>query len=248
METPDGHAVDHGTQFAVWVADGRSDFEVLSGEISVHHPSGDSRRLGHSEQVTLNKAGLKAGDLSPELGNLPSVQSLRLNTDGREASVIRSNQHISRLHPDFLMVKRSSLIPAYDRRAIFGFDLAPLENREVRNARLQLNLTPCGLGFASRLPELSRFAVYGIPTDGFNWGDQPGELLAHFSVPRAQQSGSFTITGQALADFLNAADNTVTFLLLRETDEVQGNGLVHAFASSRNSQAAGPTLAIDLAR
>ena len=40
METPDGDAIDHGTLFAVSVDEKESNsaFEVLEGEITVHHP------------------------------------------------------------------------------------------------------------------------------------------------------------------------------------------------------------------
>ncbi|MFT5130186.1 MAG: hypothetical protein ACI8W8_003815 [Rhodothermales bacterium] len=248
METPDGHAVDHGTQFAVSVADGRSDFEVLSGEISVHYPGGHSRHLTDDQQISLDKSGVLTRSANPEVGDLPGIsQSLRLGTDGREATLIRSSRHISRLHTDFLMAKRSSRLPEYDRRSLFGFDLAELADRELRNARLHLNLLPCGLGFATRLPETSRFAVYGIPADGFSWDAQPGTFLARFEIPRGQPSGSFTLASPQLSAVVREARGTITFLLLRETDEAQGNGLVHAFASSRNSQAAGPTLELDLA-
>jgi hypothetical protein len=248
MKTPDGHAVDHGTQFAVSVADGRSDFEVLSGEISVHHLDGASRHLTDDQQISLDESGVLTRAVAPEVGELPGVsESLRLGTSGREATLIRSSKHISRLHADFLMAKRSSLLPGYDRRAMFGFDLSELPGRELRNARLHLNLLPCGLGFASRLPEISRFAIYGIPADGFSWDADPGTLLLRFEIPRSQTTGSFVLDSPELSAFVRDAVETVTFVLLRETDESKGNGLVHAFASSRNSQAAGPTLELDLA-
>jgi hypothetical protein len=263
MDTPHGYAVDHGTQFSVSVDPGRekSAFEVLSGEISVHHPDSDSvQRLHDAEGVLVQSSGLSPLSQGREDGILPArTKALRLGTEGREITVIRSDLHADKLHPDFLMAKRSSIVDAYDRRSLFGFDLSAVKDLPLVSARLYLNQVPCGLGFAARLPEESIFAVYGIatgegvswPVDALKWGDAPqpasGTLLGKFAISRGHQSGIFGPDSPELVAFLeaNRAAGEVQFLLVRETDESEGNGLVHAFASSRHPVTTGPTLELN---
>jgi hypothetical protein len=72
--------------------------------------------------------------------------------------------------------------------------------------------------------------------------DQVREL-GRFTIPRGIQTGSFGIEGEALEAFLNEDGNRrATLLIVRETSETRGGGLVHAFASSRHPSLAPPTL------
>lgn len=259
LETPGSHAVDHGTRFAVSVDEEArtSAFEVLSGEISVHHPgSGESVRLSERESILAQGEGLLRGGQEPgEKGRLPGISTgLRLATSGREATVIRNGEHEDRIHPDFLMAKRSSFLPGYDRRSVFAFDLADVDGGEVEGVRLRLNLVPCGLGFAARLPEESKFSLYGIVGRGefrnLRWEEAPqpeeGTPVGTFTIPRSRRTGNFSVESDALTRFVRAhAGEPVTFLLVRDTDEAMGNGLVHAFASSRHPEASGPILEIN---
>ena len=74
METPEGYAVDYGTKFAVRVNrdEQLSDFEILEGEIVVHHPKTD-------EQVRLTGQG-KAASVSPQTRGILSALVMPLGS------------------------------------------------------------------------------------------------------------------------------------------------------------------------
>lgn len=256
METPDGYAVDHGTQFAVVVDESgkNSTFEVLSGEISVHHPpSGEALHLFENESAHAAKKGIARHDNDAEIGNLPEQPpGIRLNPTGPEVTVIRDPELVDKIHPDFLMAKHSSFLSGYDRRSIFSFNLSEIKTAEIESAKLRLILVPCGIGFAARLPETSQFSIYGTTanvTGSVDWQSAPkpedATPLGSFSISRGQRTGSFGIETPELLNFLKAnRDRTVTFILTRDTDEAKGNGMVHAFASSSHPEASGPSLEI----
>lgn len=261
LETPGGYVVDHGTQFAVNVAEskGRADFEVIDGEISVYlSTTGEEVRLTDRQSASISEQTITSFDgHMPEkaLEQAPSV--LRIGTDGRAASVIRNNKRKKRIHPDMLTVKRSPS-EDWDRRSFFEFDLSKVDLESVETARLRLNLVPSGIGFKTRLPKINRFAVYGLTNDdkeGWEieslWEDSPmpedGKLLGTFDIPRSQQRGSFGITNGKLLDFLKAKasrSQPVTLILVRETGQIDGEGpgLVHAFANDSHPEASGPML------
>ena len=126
----------------------------------------------------------------------------------------------------------------------------------VKSARLRLNLVPSGIGFATRLPKINRFAVYGLTNEAkrdwvieSRWEDAPGAedgvLLGTFEIPRSVQRGSFGIENETLLDFLKTRNvGPVTLILIRETGQIagEGPGLVHAFASDSHPEASGPIL------
>jgi len=258
LVTPDGYAVDYGTRFSVNVDDAtrRSDFEVLSGEISVHHPGTDEEVYLTDRQATsLTQGGLEKWD-----GMMPEEQlervgaRVRIGTGGRSTSIIRNDEREEFLHEDFLMAKQSKDTAGHDRRALFAFDISEVDWRAVGAARVRLNLIPCGLGFRAHLPKVNCFAIYGIRGDeakrwriGSSWEAAPtpddGVLLGRFEVPRSVMTGTFGIDSAELFDFLKTHDDdTVTLLLVRETTELEGRGLVHAFASDTHPEASGPLL------
>lgn len=257
LETPQGYAVDHGTSFAVSIGkeDGEASFEVLDGEISLHSPGGEALYLKESEAASLVSGAIVKADGPLEEGILAqSHQGIRIETLGKTASAIRSNEH-QYLHPDFLMVKKSkNRMDQYDRSAVLAFSMAVQDLEKATGAKLRLNLVPCGLGYASRLPKFNRFAIYGLPRDSeFTWGEElqwkdlpwikHATLLGNFEVPRSQERGAFTVETQELLQFLKAhPGRDVTFRIVRETSELQGSGLVHAFASDSHPEASGPTL------
>ncbi len=264
IDTPDGFAVDHGTQFAVSVDETtrKSAFEVLSGEISVHHPpTGEVVLLGERERAFVRATGLETSSVLREEGELPAISgAVRLQTLGQEISVIRSDQRDEFLHPDFLMAKRGTILPGFDRRSLFGFRIPETTGRGLAAARLRLNLVPCGLGYASRLPTTSVFAVYGVPDPSMlpdqwsaralKWEEVPpveaAVFLGRFEISRGQRTGGFGIDTPALAEFAaSRGGGDAVFLLVRESDEAEGNGLVHAFAGSRHPEASGPVLELE---
>ncbi len=263
MESPDAFAVDHGTQFAMSVsASGQSTaFEVLSGEISVHHESsGDVIRLNDRQTAAVTADGIKKLDGSIPEGTLAQPENtLRLKSDGLEVSIVRDDERSVRLHEHMLMLKTSEVHPQYDRRAVFGFSLSGIDLVSVQSASLRLNLIPTGLGFATRLAEVNTFTIYALPdefTDDWNpealrWDNVPDlkncHLVGTFEIPRSRQRGSFRVETPELLDALKTANSDkVTFLAVRQTPELQPVGLVHAFASSTHPEASGPSLELSL--
>ncbi|MFG0266832.1 MAG: FecR domain-containing protein [Rhodopirellula sp. JB055] len=263
VETPGGFAVDHGTQFAVAVKESTqtSDFEVLQGEISVHHPaSGKEVHLFDEEFASLSDRVLTTQtEPSPEQeydqSDADRPRMVRVGTEGRCDYVIRNNRRGKWIHPEMLMVKKADS-RKWDMRAFFSMDINSVDFKAVRSARLRLNQVPSGKGFASRLPKLNSFAIYGVTNPSKEtwendptWEDAPsiqdGILLGRFEIPRSQQIGTFGIQSDALLQFLqDDSDGRVTFVLVRESGLVEGTdrGLVHAFANDSHPEVSGPLL------
>lgn len=203
VETPDGHAIDHGTRFVVQTDEARNgvDFEVLEGMISVHHrASGAVVPLEDAEAARLTNRGIEslAEFPSRRLGSPPKPSVRRVRTHGRETSIVRIDTDEARkklLDSDLLMVKKDltrtifteSHVAHYarDRRSLIGFPLDGVDPSHITGARMVLNLVPTGLGFASSLPATCAFEVYGIrddpsleawPTEDLRWKDAPGSI------------------------------------------------------------------------
>jgi hypothetical protein len=267
VETPGGYAVDHGTQFAVSVNESTqtSDFEVLQGEISVHHPaSGKEVRLFDEEFASLSDDVLSthlelSSEQEYEQSNAAAPRLIRVGTDGRTDYVIRNNRRGKWIHSEMLMVKRADS-RKWDMRAFFSMDINGVDLDSVSTARLRLNQVSSGKGFASRLPKHNTFAIYGVTNPSKEvweveptWEDAPditdGILLGKFDVPRSQQTGTFGIQSVALLEFLRSdADGRVTFVLIRESGLIEGTdrGLVHAFANDAHPEVSGPLLEFTL--
>ena len=264
VETPDGYAVDHGTQFAVSVdqAGGQSNFEVLDGEISVHLPTtGDEVRLETRESASISNRQLETYDGPlPERDVRQKPRIIKIRTGGRATSIIKNNQRARRLDPDLLMVKNVDG-NSQERRSLIGFDVSGVDLNRVESAKLGLKMVSSGIGFATRLPVENRFAVYGV-TDPLKedwpleclWEEAPtpedGQLLGTFTVRRSRQDKYCTISGDALLDFIKGdANGAITFILVRETGQIDGDGpgLVHAFASDSHPESTGPVLRLRVA-
>lgn len=73
--------------------------------------------------------------------------------------------------------------------------------------------------------------------------------LGTFVIEQGVQRGEFGIQGEALAQFLRErVGKEVTLIVVRETRELETNGLVHGFASRRHPTLRPPTLAIRVAK
>jgi hypothetical protein len=194
VETPEGRAVDHGTRFAVTL-DKHTDFEefeVLKGRISVfHEESGEMMALSETQAARMTKTGIETLQTLPsqQLESSKAGANLRhLQTRGREASIVfeRKTPREKTLNPELLMVKRDDpqrTGSPKDRRSLIEFDLDRLEPAKIHVARLLLNQVPTGIGFASALPEVCTFEVYGIrddakleswPAGSLRWDQAPG--------------------------------------------------------------------------
>ncbi|MEQ1852666.1 MAG: DNRLRE domain-containing protein, partial [Chthoniobacteraceae bacterium] len=162
-----------------------------------------------------------------------------------------------------ILVKHTDL-PASrknERRGFLTFDVSQFSAAQLKEAQLVLDPEPSGLGFSALVPD-SRFAVYGITDDAqdswdestLRWEESPActddgivlektRKLAEFSIPRGGVTGSITVGGEALAEFVRKdANGLVTFIIVRETGETDPSGLVHAFASKEHPTANPPTL------
>jgi hypothetical protein len=163
-----------------------------------------------------------------------------------------------------LLVKHtSSKNTDYNRKAYIGLDLSSIAGMKIVDAQLSFTFTPTGMGFASEVPDAT-FAVYGLTDealDGWDeqtmrWRDAPANqpggkaldeakvaLLGKFAIPQGALSGTRSIAGEQLVDFLNADTNGIaTFILVRETAGSGRADLVHGFANKKHPHLPPPTL------
>lgn len=149
------------------------------------------------------------------------------------------------------------------RKAYIGFDLSSLDGLKILDAEFFLTFAPTGMGYAAQVPDAT-FRVYGLldeKLDGWEekslrWSDAPANapggaavnsaktvLLGNFEIAQGQLSGTRSIRGKALVDFLNRDTNrTATLILVRETLGSGQSDLVHGFASRRHPELSPPTL------
>jgi hypothetical protein len=165
-----------------------------------------------------------------------------------------------------LLLKNHSTDAKHQRKAYVRFDLQPLGARRVIDAALTLNFESTGLGYAS-LTDACTFAVYGVTDESqdewqsetLRWETAPAfsadpgaadvsraTQLGKFVLPRGVVSGSFGVSGEALARFLNTDRNRLaTLIVVRET--VLGPyKAAHGFAGNRHPALAPPTLKLVL--
>lgn len=243
-----------------------------------HDRSGETRRLTthESAMITADRFAAAGGTdgepdryafLRPSAAPRPST--LMLTTAGGAgdaAYVVSPNSPIHR--SDTLLLVKNAPGTRYLRKAYLRFDLTPLRDRRVAGAALALNFEATGFGYASLIGECT-FAVYGLTDDTqadwssetLAWENAPafspdgGSVdtsravkLGTFTTPRGVVSGSFSIEGQPLADFLNAgANRRATLIVVRETAEPGNDAAVHGFAGNHHPTLAPPTLRLTLA-
>ena len=250
LETPDGYAIDYGTRFAVAVdpIKNLSSFEVIDGEIGVHHPvSGAEVRLVDNQTISIEKGIVSLlKDSEGEKKISDSEVKKRVFAGRNSTSVIRNNQRDIYLSDDVLLVKSSDILPSFDRRALLQFDISGVDPSEYSKIRLSLNLVPAN-GLRSHLPEENIFAVYGIKqswASGLLWSEAPplveAEKLGTFSIPRSKQFGNYGIETDELKKFLQSGHSKL--LIVRETLETRASGMIHAFANYNHPQFAPPVL------
>ncbi|MGL6094567.1 MAG: FecR domain-containing protein [Fimbriiglobus sp.] len=158
--------------------------------------------------------------------------------------------------------KTGSTVP-YNRKGYLGMDLRSVAGRKVLDATLTFAMAPTKLGFASECPDAT-FAVYGLTDEqldgwdeaGIAWENAPANrdggadvdptkatLLGKFQVPQGVNTGTRSIDGRPLADFLNADTNkTASFILVRETVGSGRQDYVHGFPNRRHPTLPPPTL------
>ncbi|MEI6713338.1 MAG: iron dicitrate transport regulator FecR [Verrucomicrobiota bacterium] len=258
MEAPNSYVVDHGTRFAMSVdKSGKSTaFEVLSGEISVHHPGAKlEERLFQKQATIATEGGLERTENPFSKPNTtPTEPALRIGSAGKTKSIIASNRP-EQTNPRMLMVKTTEEKNSQsERRSFISFDLTGADLSGYTAAKLRLNLVPSHQGLVAYVPQEIRFLVYGI-TDAheldwntsWNWETSPkpegGLLLGSIDILRTQQSGNVELASPALLDFLKThRDKPILLLVVRDTRAPASGSLVHAFASDSHPQAPGPVL------
>ncbi|HEY2842589.1 MAG TPA: DNRLRE domain-containing protein [Bryobacteraceae bacterium] len=201
-------------------------------------------------------------------GTAPRAAAVTLTTaggSGDAAYVVSPNSPIH--SSDTLLLVKNSRSKSYLRKAYLRFDLASLRERKVASAALTLNFEATGFGYASLTDECT-FAVYGLKDDTqddwsaetLTWENAPAfspeagavdttraVKLGTFTTPRGVVSGTFSIEGQPLAEFLNADGNRrATLIVVRETQESTSNSAVHGFAGNHHPTLAPPTLRLTL--
>jgi len=243
-----------------------------------HERSGETRRLTTHESAVITAerlAGAGGPEGEPDryaflrLSSAPRSSTLMLTTaggSGDAAYVVSPRSPIHR--SDTLLLVKNAPGKVYLRKAYLRFDLTPLRDRRVAEASLALNFEATGFGYASLIGECT-FAVYGLTdhaqddwsAETLTWENAPAfspdggtvdtaraVKLGTFTTPRGVVSGSYSVAGQPLADFLNAGVNRrATLIVVRETSEPGNDAAVHGFAGNHHPTLAPPTLRLTLA-
>ena len=207
-------------------------------------------------------APTKGGDLRQDKNTITLTTADPGGADAY-ASATKSSGHDSET---LLLLKNGINENAPHRKSYLRFDLGRIAPGKIESANLDLHFAPTGWGLASHLGD-SVFTVYGITDDNLDewqvgsldWENAPANivtngtaldpekvvLLGTFMIPRGIQSGTFGIGGEKLAAFLNAdANRKASLVIVRNTSEVRGGGLVHAFASARHATLPEPALVL----
>lgn len=277
VTTPTTEVLDLGTEFAVRVEqDGSTGVHVLDGEVNLTNlRSGEEQRLGEQQVAHVGSEGIATAEQNEESfgsrGDLDTdgpIQSRLISTAngrGKDAFVFRELSSGYR-GEDKLLIKHC--VPhrnQWDRKVYLAFDIASLEGFEVRQAELQLHLTPSELGYVTGQLD-SIFQVYGLIDESgdhwnesnLTWQNAPANeegadsvsadatvKLGSFVVRQGVQTGRVGLSGEPLRQFLRTDNNgMVTFIIVRETRERawDGGGLVHAFLSKEHPHGLPPTL------
>jgi len=237
-------------------------FEVISGAAFVSHDvSREAVKLEKGEAAVLLKERIDSTEMISSVRPVEQFErGLRIPSEDRSATFIRNNNPHKWTRPEFLSLKTSLSGNGFDQYSIVAFDLSEIVAEEIDAVTLRLNLVPSGIGLASRLPQVNRFAVYGLVnpakenwSSSDKWEGAPsssdGKLVGEFEIPRSQQAGTIEIGGAPFLSFVKEhAGASVSFILTRETanTEGEGHGLTHAMASKTHPEAAGPILEISL--
>jgi hypothetical protein len=259
LDTPDGYAVDHGTSFGVFVGgQGReTTFKVLEGSISVHPLKGDALFLKENESTRVSSMVVGPKNLieSTEslVGSELTVNSFRIHTNGKNLSIIR-NDEFDYLDLDHLMVKLDTGNKPYERRTLINFSTDHVDWSKIKNASLRINLVPSKWGHRVYLPTTNRFTVFAVAgftgiewNQNLKWSESPKieecVEVGNFEIPRSQESGSILIQTPNLLEFMKEhQSHEYTFVIIRNTSELKGSGLVHTFASDSHPESSGPSL------
>jgi hypothetical protein len=260
---------DAGTS-DVEVFDGLVDVQHRRSGRTEHMSTGHSLRFG-AEHVADFDPLAESPEVDPETSPAPAdghvVHVSTAMDRGKDAYV--QPKYPSEHHSDILLLVKYSASPNrnYERKAYIGLDLAPIAGVTVVDARLSLSFAPTGMGYASEVPDAT-FAVYGLTDETLDiwdehtirWHNAPANLpggrdlddakvvrLGTFKIVQGELSGTRSIEGAALVDFLNRDTNGLaTFIVVRETQGSGRSDLVHGFANKNHPELPPPTLRLSV--
>lgn len=204
----------------------------------------------------------------PQIRRGPDWRILTTGQQRGQDAYVASSEITEHTSDVLLLVKNTAHAKGPIRKAYLQFDLGTLDRSRISSAELVLHFYPTGWGLASVVPD-SDFTVYGLTQEtlddwtsgSLTWENAPANVRANgdlkrdaihklgtFTLGAGVQRGQFGIQGEELATFLREDGNDLaTLIVIRETLENEGGGLVHGFASSRHPFLPAPTLAIQLA-
>jgi len=254
---------------------GGSQVYVFEGEVKVHRDdqseakhllTGKSMHTGMSSTAPGQEIDRSIQRTAPKAGNWTPISTAIGR--GRDGYIRRGDAHGPASRQPVVMVKHTDLAPTNERRGLLTFDLASLGGAAIADAILTLKIESSGLGFAAMVPD-SKFAVYGVldpaiddwREDELTWGNPVAEMtaenldpsryvrLAEFEIKKGASHGLVEVSSESLNEHLNqhrsGRSDLISLLLVRETGEMDSQGLVHAFASKEHPTGQAPTLWIE---
>lgn len=253
----------------VQVFNGRVDVQHRSSGRTASLKTGQHLRFLEKGQEQFNPDV----DVPRGAGRIPAPKQRTLDIStaqgrGKEAYVQPMEAPPERRSDILLLVKYTMANQSgWDRKAYFGLDLAPVAGQRILEAELSLSFAPTGMGFASEVADAT-FGIYGLndeTLDGWSeqklqWRNAPANRqgganldlskvvkLGTFEIAQGQLTGTRTISGPALVEFLNRDTNgLVTLILVRETRGSGRSDLVHGFANRHHPDLPPPTLRLTL--
>ncbi|MEM7010985.1 MAG: FecR domain-containing protein [Verrucomicrobiota bacterium] len=263
IKTPCADVVDYGTRFAVSVHEGTGEThtQVMEGRVQVEYAASDrvvELKTGQRNTVAGETISEATVETEQEPRTIPVSQldfgpNWTLLETSKDAYTGFIKGHESDIQ---LYVKNAVDISRANRVSYLGFDLNGVDSNRIEEAELLLYFAPTGWGLASHVPDAS-FSVYGLIGDVPEWdesilhGEFPGNPdvthLGSFQIDQGVQKGRFRVHSESIAAFLREyAGSEITLRVVRDTQETNGGGLVHGFASRRHPILPAPTLAIRL--
>ena len=267
IDTEKLEVIDLGTKFGVTASEaGGSHVFVFDGEVKVRE--GDAEEAQHVFGGKSLHFGSTPDEPDAEIDRSVSLLSpgpdwFAISTDdgGKDVYIRRGDRSGQTGDHPLLMVKHTDLTPGNERRALLGFDLRKLNHTQIAEAKLSLKIESSGLGFSSLVPD-SEFAVYGVLDPAIlNWQEssilwetmpeftaekidaERFVRLASFRIPKGAPHSKVEVQSDGLTDFLlSSGKKKITLMLVRETGELDKQGLVHAFASKEHPTSPAPTL------
>jgi ferric-dicitrate binding protein FerR (iron transport regulator) len=278
VDTPTAVFQDFGTEFGVHVRDAEtSDVQVFNGRVDGRHRnSGRTEEMRTGKNLRFARDGVADFDPLTERPTGPDPATATETTRIVQLSTATGRGKDAYVQPpvptkkpaEALLLVKNTPNPNYARKAYAGFDLSPVAGMKVVDAQFSCSFAPTGLGFASEVPD-AVFAVYGLTDetlDGWDertlrWDNAPANrpggtaldpekvvLLDRFEIAQGVLTGTRSIAGPALVDFLNGRSNKMaTLIVVRETMGSGRSDLVHGFASKNHPTLPPPTLKLTVA-